>query len=127
MILEIDLKIYIYKRICCIMIIEHILSENIGVLNLKLPALPCFNIFNRARDEIYTCSAVSTTGASVGAEFCPIPIPAPPNLNKRSLILIFIFSLSKNLFSLPSSHSIGSKYHARNKIHQFKYSQESIM
>ena len=26
-----------------------------------------------------------TTGASVGAEFDPMPIPAPPSLNKRSM------------------------------------------
>lgn len=29
------------------------------------PARPCFNILRRANDEIYTCSAVSTTGPSV--------------------------------------------------------------
>ena len=47
-----------YKRIKCVFYYFYKIQA--------LPALPCFNILRRARDDMYTCSAVSTAGVSEG-------------------------------------------------------------
>ncbi len=48
--------------------------------------VPCFNIFRRANDEMYTCSAVSTCGWSP-----PPPPPMWPPINSRCNALWSIF------------------------------------
>ncbi|KAF4517595.1 hypothetical protein B566_EDAN008584 [Ephemera danica] len=56
------------------------------ITSMGTPARPCFNILSSARDEMYTCSAVSTTGASFGGGgACDKPGTLPPSRSKRSI------------------------------------------
>jgi len=54
--------------------------------------IPCFNIFSKAREEIYTVSALSTTGPSTPIGFIE---PMPPNIRPAIIdtILSFLFFL----------------------------------
>ena len=58
----------------------------VEITSMGTPARPCLSILSNARDEMYTCSAVSTAGVSLGGDPpCPKPGMALPRRKIRSI------------------------------------------